>query len=312
MSAAEASLPLPATPAPPQPHTTCQRGVSTRGESREEPVPATSKEGLQPSPTPPASFHTEQGSLGASRGVSIGTRTGSSAFVCPSVCRAQGLAFASWPLSPPLAMNRAGKGIGAQPGPVPDKLFARVALSSGGWRPSEKLGQGQRHISCQLTHGCVLKRVLVPAPGKCLHLSLPRTHPFSCQEKFWGFRRRHLDPNFDLLLKPVPLPDTPVDLRISLSRAFPAFSPALCLSGPRSIFRSFAHTRCSQDWRGNTTWCGCHGGQSKVPSPGKWTPSSTKPTSPISVGRAWGEAGGAVPGTGKVQVLSSLPPTAPQ
>lgn len=70
----------------------------------------------------------------------------------PSVCRALGLAFASWPLSAPLAMSRAGKRIGAQPGPIPDKLVARVALSSGGSRPSERPGQGQRHISCQLTH----------------------------------------------------------------------------------------------------------------------------------------------------------------
>lgn len=63
-----------------------------------------------------------------------------------------------------------------------------------------------------------------------------------------------------------------------------ASSPALCLSGPSSTFKSFAHTRQPR-LEGNHSVVSLPWGQCEVLNPEKWTPSSTEPTSPISSGR---------------------------
>ena len=53
------------------------------------------------------------------------------------------------------------------------------------------LGRGRGPILIQLSHRDLLRRVLIPASGKYLHLSPLRTHPLSCQRKFQDFRLHH-------------------------------------------------------------------------------------------------------------------------
>lgn len=77
-----------------------QSGGCTRAESKKEQIPATSEEGLQQSTTRPPGFHTEQGSLDASQGVRVGTRTGSSASVCPGCAERWVLPLPPGPLQP--------------------------------------------------------------------------------------------------------------------------------------------------------------------------------------------------------------------